>query len=90
MGYNVERNTIGTVPNSPLVSDTGKEIHPPILSTLAIHGGQVKREITIVKHKFSFLHHKIPVPNDPPRMDMTYYINRKILLIMDNAVHRIT
>ena len=44
MGYNVARNSIRTVPNAPLASDTGKELHPPTLSTLEIHGGQVKRE----------------------------------------------
>ena len=42
MGYNVARNPIGTVPNAPLASAPGKELHLPILSTLAIHGGQVK------------------------------------------------
>ena len=42
MGYNVARNPIGTVTNALLASDTGKELHPTILSTLTIHGGQVK------------------------------------------------
>ena len=42
--YNVARNPLGTVPNAPLASAPGKELHPPILSMLAIHGGQVKRE----------------------------------------------
>ena len=44
MGYNISHNPIGTVPNAPLASAPGKELHPPILSMLAIHGGQVKRE----------------------------------------------
>ena len=44
MGYNVACNPIGTVPNAPLSSAQGKELHPPILSTLVIHGGQVKRD----------------------------------------------
>ena len=42
--YNVAHNPLGTVPNAPLASAPGKELHPPILSMLAIHGGQVKRE----------------------------------------------
>ena len=46
MGYNVARNPIGTVPNSPLSSVTGKQLHPPILRTIEIHGGQVKRDIS--------------------------------------------
>ena len=41
MGYNVVRNPIGTVPNVPLDSTLGKELHPLILIMLAIHGGQV-------------------------------------------------
>ena len=32
-----------TVRNAPLAFATGKELHPPILGTLEIHGGQVKR-----------------------------------------------
>ena len=44
MGYNVARNPIGAVPNAPQAYSTGKELHPSILSTLAIHGGQVKRD----------------------------------------------
>ena len=44
MIYNAARNPIGTVPNMPLASAPGKEIHPPILIILAIHGGQVKRD----------------------------------------------
>ena len=47
MGYNVARNPIWTMPNTPLASDPGKELHPPVLSTLAIHGGQVKIDIYI-------------------------------------------
>ena len=42
MGYNGARNPIGTVSNAPLASAPGKELHPPILSTLEINGGQVK------------------------------------------------
>ena len=45
VGYNVERNIIGSVPNVPLASSTGKEIHPLILIMVAIHGGHVKRYI---------------------------------------------
>ena len=37
MGYNVARNPIGAVPNAPLASDPGKELHLPILITLAIY-----------------------------------------------------
>ena len=32
------------VPNVPLASTPGKKLHPSILSTLAIHGGQIKIE----------------------------------------------
>ena len=32
------------VHNAPLASALGKELHPPILSMLSIHGGLVKRE----------------------------------------------
>ena len=42
--YNVERRPLGTLPDAPLTSAQGKELHPPILSMLAMHGGQVKRE----------------------------------------------
>ena len=45
--YNGARNPLGTVPNAPLASVPGKELHPPILSKLEIHGGQVKRKIYI-------------------------------------------
>ena len=45
MRYNVARYPIGMVPNAPLASDLDSELHLPILSTIAIHGGQVKREI---------------------------------------------
>ena len=44
MGYNVERKPIGMVPNAPLAYALEKEPHPPILSTLVIHRGQVNRE----------------------------------------------
>ena len=43
-GYNLSRNPTFTVPNEPLASDPGKELHSPILSKLSIYGGQVKRE----------------------------------------------
>ena len=45
MRYNVVRNSIRMVPNVPLASAPGKEVHPLILLILAIHGGQVKIEI---------------------------------------------
>ena len=44
MGYNLACNPIGMVHNMPLDSDLGKELQPLILSTVIIHGGQVKRE----------------------------------------------
>ena len=44
MGDNVARKPIGMVHNAPLASAMGKELQPLILSTLVIHGGQVKRE----------------------------------------------
>ena len=43
MGYNIARNPIGTASNAQLDFAPGKELHPSILSTLEIHGGQVKR-----------------------------------------------
>ena len=42
--YNVAHNPLGTVPNAPLASAPGKELHPPILSMLAMHGCQVKKD----------------------------------------------
>ena len=48
MGCNVARNPIGTVPNAPLSSTPGKELHPPIFSMLLIHVGQVNRESVCV------------------------------------------
>ena len=42
--YKVARNPLGTVPNAPLASGTGKELYPPTLSMIWIHGGQVKRD----------------------------------------------
>ena len=45
MVYNIARNPMGTVPNVPLDFALGKELHPHILSTITIHGGQVNREI---------------------------------------------
>ena len=50
MGYNLARNPIGTVHNASLASALGEELHPPILRTLAIHGGQVKIYIYILTH----------------------------------------
>ena len=47
MGYNVARNPIGTLTNAPIASTPSKELHPPILSTLEIQGGQVKIYIYI-------------------------------------------
>ena len=44
MGYNVAHNPIGAVPNAPMASAPGKELHPLILSTLEIHGKQVTRD----------------------------------------------
>ena len=42
---NVARNPIEAVPNAPLASTPGEELHPPILGTQDICGGQVKRDI---------------------------------------------
>ena len=42
--YNVAYNLLGLAPNTPVDFDPGKELHPPILSMLEIHGGKVKRE----------------------------------------------
>ena len=42
--YNVAHNPLGTVPNSPLASAPGRELHPPILSILSMNGGQVNIE----------------------------------------------
>ena len=42
--YKVARNPLGTVPNAPISSTTGKELHSPTLSMLDMHEGQVKRE----------------------------------------------
>ena len=42
MGYTVALNPIWTVPNAPLASASSKQLHSPVLSTLAINGGQVK------------------------------------------------
>ena len=43
MGYNVARKPIGMVTNAPIASAPDKEMNPPILIMLEIHGGQVKR-----------------------------------------------
>ena len=40
--YKVARNPLGTVTNTPLYFDTGKEPHPLILSMIKMHVGQVK------------------------------------------------
>ena len=42
--YDVARNPLGTVPNAPLASAPGKELHPPKLRMLAMYGGHIKRE----------------------------------------------
>ena len=42
--YKVACNPLGTVHNSPLASDLGKEINPPTLIMIYMYGGQVKRE----------------------------------------------
>ena len=44
MEYNTSCNPIGTVPNAPLASAPGKELHPPIFSMIGMHRGQVNRE----------------------------------------------
>ena len=44
MGYNVVHKPIGIVTNVLLAYASGKRLHPPILNTIVIHGGQVKRE----------------------------------------------
>ena len=45
---NVAHDQIGTVNNSPLASASVQEFHPPILSMLVMHVGQIKREIEII------------------------------------------
>ena len=45
--HNVTRNPKGTVPNAPLASAPGNEFHPPILISLALHGGKVQKEIRL-------------------------------------------
>ena len=42
--YKVVCNPFGTVTNAPLSSSMGKELHPPILSMLSMHIGNVKIE----------------------------------------------
>ena len=42
--YKAAHKPLGVVPNAPLASATGKNIHLPTLSILEIHGGLVKRE----------------------------------------------
>ena len=42
--YNVAHNPLGMLHNVPLAYDPGKELHPPILSMLAMHGSQVNRK----------------------------------------------
>ena len=48
--HNVARNPIRKVPNTLLASAPGKELHPPILITPDMHGGQVNiyRDMNIV------------------------------------------
>ena len=43
--HNLARNPIVTAPNAPLDSAPGKQFHPPILSLIAMNGGQVNRDI---------------------------------------------
>ena len=43
MRYNEARDPLETVPNAPLASAPGEEIHPLILSMLVMHGGRVIR-----------------------------------------------
>ena len=45
--HNVARNPMRTVPNDPLDCALVKELHPPILSTLAMHGGQIKKDTAV-------------------------------------------
>ena len=45
--YRVARRPPGTVPNAPLSSAPGKELHPLTLSMLEMHGCQVKKDIYI-------------------------------------------
>ena len=40
--YKVARNPLGTVPHAPLASAPDEAFHPPALSMLDMHGGQVK------------------------------------------------
>ena len=42
--YKVAHNPLGTVPNVPLASYPGKELHPTTLSMLEMNGGEVNRE----------------------------------------------
>ena len=46
--YNVACNQLWTVPNAPLASAPGEELHPPILSMLEMYGGQVKIKDPVV------------------------------------------
>ena len=50
MGYNVDHNLIGMVPNAQIASAPVKELQPLISRALAIHGGQVKKEICCKLH----------------------------------------
>ena len=42
--YKVVCNQLGKMPNNHLASDPGKELHPPTLIIMEMHGSQVKRE----------------------------------------------
>ena len=55
MGCNVAHNSIGTVINVSLSSAPVKELHPPILSMLVVHGVQVKRERDAEQPKYDIL-----------------------------------
>ena len=51
--HNLARNPIGTVTNAPLDSAPGKQFHPPILSLIAMNGGQVNRDIICLYSRIS-------------------------------------
>ena len=44
MGDNLARKPIGMLHHVPLASAPVKELQPLILSTLVIHGGEIKRD----------------------------------------------
>ena len=57
--YKVARNLLAMLPNAPLASSLGKELHPLILITIDMHGGQVNREYHVSIPGKNFLHYKI-------------------------------